>query len=59
MRNATLFPALERALGPGALGALGEAFKKATEAKANGTERGVGPLVPSSARRLKVAPLSQ
>src|ERR1035441_8483505 len=45
MRNATLFPALERALGPGALGALGEAFKKATEAKANGTERGVGPLV--------------
>jgi len=37
-----LFPAVERALGLGVLSALGEAFKKATKAKANVAERASG-----------------
>ena len=51
----SLFPAVERALGLGALTALGEGFKKAPQTKANGA----GSLARSRGRLAKVAPLWQ
>ena len=50
-----LFPAVERALGVGALTALGEAFMRAPEARAIGA----GSLARSGSWLAKVAPLRQ
>jgi hypothetical protein len=50
-----LFPAVERALGRGALTALGEAFKNAPKAKANGADA----LARSRGGFAKIAPIGQ